>query len=63
MAAEHRDDVKPLSRYYDVNVRGSENICNAARQNNISTIVFVSSVAIYGFAPADTDESGAPNFF
>mgnify|MGYP000671926814 FL=1 len=28
-----------------------------------SFIIFTSSVAIYGFAPADTDESGEPNYF
>ena len=26
-------------------------------------IIFTSSVAIYGFAPANTDESGKPNYF
>ena len=29
LSAEHRDDVKPKSLYDDVNVTGSENICNA----------------------------------
>ena len=63
LAAVHRDDVHPLSRYYDVNVEGSANICEAARNNNINKIIFTSSVAIYGFAPPDTDESGEPNYF
>lgn len=63
LAAVHRDDVWPLSRYDDVNVQGAVNVCKAARKHNISKIIFTSSVAIYGFAPADTDESGEPNYF
>ena len=29
----------------------------------VKNLIFTSSVAIYGFAPADTDESGEPNYF
>jgi nucleoside-diphosphate-sugar epimerase len=63
LAAVHRDDIEPKSRYDDVNVQGSRNICNAARKYGINKIIFTSSVAIYGFAPADTTESGKPNYF
>lgn len=63
LAAVHRDDIRPLSRYDDVNVQGSVNVCEAARKYGINKIIFTSSVAIYGFAPADTDESGKPNYF
>jgi nucleoside-diphosphate-sugar epimerase len=63
LAAVHRDDIRPLSRYDDVNVQGSVNICDAARKYGINKIIFTSSVAIYGFAPADTGESGEPNYF
>ena len=63
LAAVHRDDIRPLSRYDDVNVQGSFNVCEAARKHDINMIVFTSSVAIYGFSPADTDESGEPNYF
>jgi nucleoside-diphosphate-sugar epimerase len=52
-----------LSRYDDVNVQGSLNICNAAKLHGINTIIFTSSVAVYGFAPAGTNESGKPNYF
>lgn len=58
LAAEHRDDVTPLSLYEDVNVGGARNICIVAREKNVKTIVFTSSVAVYGFAPIGTDESG-----
>jgi GlcNAc-P-P-Und epimerase len=63
LAAVHRDDIRPLSRYDDVNVQGAVNICNAARKFKIQEIIFTSSVAIYGFAPPNTDELGKPNFF
>jgi nucleoside-diphosphate-sugar epimerase len=63
LAAVHRDDVYPRSRYDDVNVQGSVNICETARKYNINKIIFTSSVAIYGFAEANTDEKGKPNYF
>jgi GlcNAc-P-P-Und epimerase len=59
LAAEHRDDVRPLSLYHDVNVDGSKNICTVAREMEVKTIIFTSTVAVYGFAPIGTDESGA----
>ncbi len=59
LAAEHRDDVTPMSLYEDVNVQGAKNLCVVAREKNIQHIVFTSSVAVYGFAPLNTDESGA----
>lgn len=59
LAAEHRDDVRPLSLYHDVNVGGAENVCAFARDRGIERIVFTSTVAVYGFAPPGTDETGA----
>ena len=58
LAAEHRDDVRPLSLYDEVNVDGARNICTVACEKHVNTIVFTSSVAVYGFAPLGTDESG-----
>lgn len=58
LAAEHRDDVQPRSLYHDVNVTGAINLCQVAREKNINTIVFTSTVAVYGFAPLSTDETG-----
>ena len=63
LAAVHRDDVRPLSRYDDVNVGGAEVLCNYASRAGIKKIVFTSSVAIYGFAPPNTGEEGEPNYF
>ena len=58
LAAEHRDDVRPLSLYDEVNVGGATNICTVAREKGVQTIIFTSTVAVYGFAPVGTDESG-----
>lgn len=63
LAAEHRDDVSPISLYDLVNVEGSRNLCNYATQNGIKTMIFTSSVAVYGFAPEGTDETGEINYF
>lgn len=58
LAAEHKDNVHPISRYYDVNVKGAENVCAAAEQLDIEHIVFTSSVAVYGFVEKETGEDG-----
>jgi nucleoside-diphosphate-sugar epimerase len=58
LAAEHRDDVRPLSLYDEVNVGGSKSICTVAREKGVKTIIFTSTVAVYGFAPIGADESG-----
>lgn len=63
LAAEHRDDVRPKSLYDDVNVKGAKNVCNAASKFKINTIIFTSSVAVYGFASPGTDENGEIKYF
>ena len=63
LAAEHRDDVRPLSRYDEVNVQGAKNISAVANEKGVQTIIFTSTVAVYGFAPIGTDESGKINPF
>ncbi len=58
LAAEHRDNVYPASRYYDVNVQGQKNICKVMKEFGIQRHIFTSSVAIYGFVSAETFEDG-----
>jgi nucleoside-diphosphate-sugar epimerase len=58
LAAEHRDDVRPIDLYYDVNVTGARNVCSVARLKNINTIIFTSTVAVYGLTPTATTEFG-----
>jgi len=63
LAAVHRDDVRPRSLYDEVNVEGSRNICQVAREKKCDTIIFTSSVAVYGFTPPGTKENGEINYF
>ncbi|RCL41261.1 MAG: NAD(P)-dependent oxidoreductase [Gammaproteobacteria bacterium] len=63
LAAIHRDDVKPKSKYFDVNVRGSRNICDAAEILNIKNILFLSSAAVYGFSKNAVRENSEINYF
>jgi nucleoside-diphosphate-sugar epimerase len=56
LAAEHRDDVRPLSLYTDVNVAGSQNVCDAANELGINNIIFTSTVAVYGFPKDEPNE-------
>ena len=56
LAAEHRDDVSPVSCYYEVNVRGMQNTLQAMEANAINRIVFTSSVAIYGLDKNNPNE-------
>lgn len=58
-AAEHRDDVSPIQRYYDVNVEGGRNVIAGAAAHNINTIIFTSSVAVYPLEPADPEKGSA----
>lgn len=57
LAAAHRDDIKPLSLYHDVNVGGAQNVCQTARDHNIRTIIFTSSAAVYGHQDKIPDEN------
>lgn len=57
LAAEHRDDVSPVSLYYDVNVQGMRNTLEAMEANWIKRLIFTSSVAVYGLDKDNPDES------
>ena len=60
LAAEHRDDVRPTSRYEEVNVGGARHVCAVANRNDVRLIVFSSSVAVYGDAMETADERAPP---
>lgn len=57
LAAAHRDDIRPLSLYDEVNVAGAERVCEAATQLGINKLIFTSSVAIYGMQEGMPDEN------
>ncbi len=57
LAAEHRDDVSPVSLYYEVNVQGMRNTLEAMEANGISRLIFTSSVAVYGLNKVNPNES------
>ena len=63
LSAEHRDDVTPRTLYDDVNVQGNENVLAACTELGIHKVIFTSSVAVYGFAPIGTDETGEIKYF
>jgi len=56
LAAEHRDDVSPISLYYDVNVQGTKNVLAAMDKAGVKSIIFTSSVAIYGLNKQNPNE-------
>lgn len=57
LAAQHRDDVSPVSLYYDTNVGGMKACLQAMEKNNIKRLVFFSSVAVYGLNKNNPNES------
>ena len=63
LAAEHRDDVSPTSLYYDVNVEGTKNVLKAMDEAGIKSLIFTSSVAIYGLNKDNPNESHTPDPF
>ncbi|MDB2682826.1 NAD-dependent epimerase/dehydratase family protein [Alphaproteobacteria bacterium] len=63
LAAEHRDDVSPVQKYYDVNVGGAKNIVEAAEKHGIQTIIFTSTVAVYGLDAGESNEDDVPQPF
>jgi nucleoside-diphosphate-sugar epimerase len=57
LAAEHADDVRPVSLYRDVNVGGAANLVRAAAAQQVQRLLFVSSVSVYGLAQPLASES------
>ena len=63
LAAEHRDDVFPRDKYYEVNGQGTKNVVEAATRHNIKKIIFTSTVAVYALGVgAKSEESEVAPF-
>jgi GlcNAc-P-P-Und epimerase len=63
LAAEHRDNVDPVELYRTVNVDGALNTCSAAEALGIRKLIFISTVAVYGFPAGEIDETAPMNPF
>ena len=48
LAAVHKTPGHDSKDYFDTNIKGAENVCDFARDKNINTILFTSSIAVYG---------------
>ena len=57
LAAEHHDNVSPISLYYDVNVQGTKNVLESMDKAGVKNLIFTSSVAIYGLNKLNPDEN------
>ncbi|MDB5141261.1 MAG: NAD(P)-dependent oxidoreductase [Mucilaginibacter sp.] len=60
LAAVHVTPGHNDNEYFEANIFGAENICNFARKNEITTIVFTSSIAPYGVSENIKTEETLP---
>lgn len=60
LAAEHRDDVRPLLLYEEVNVGGARQLVRAMDACGCRRIIFTSSVAVYPLNAGEPDEEFRP---
>lgn len=63
LAAEHKDNVNPVSLYYEVNIEGTKNVLKKMDETGIKNLIFTSSVAIYGLNKNNPRENHPPDPF
>ena len=61
LAAEHKDFGLTKDDYFKTNALGTKNLCDVATEFNIDTIIFYSSVAVYGNNVIPSNECMDPN--
>ena len=57
LAAVHTDDIKDKSVYFETNVEGTRNILKVCNEKKIRSVIFTSSVAVYGFTHDNANET------
>lgn len=60
LAAVHKTPGHPANEYFETNILGAKNVCKYATENNINTIVFTSSIAVYGTYEGQKNEDTLP---
>ena len=60
LAAVHKTPGHPNKDYFDTNIKGAKNVCDFARDKNINTIVFTSTIAVYGTYESKKSEKTLP---
>jgi len=60
LAAIHRTPGHEYHEYFETNIKGAENVCNFARENNVNKIIFTSSIAPYGTWEEEKTENSIP---
>jgi len=60
LAAIHTTPGHAYHEYFETNIKGAENICNFAQENDINSIVFTSSIAPYGTWEDEKTEESLP---
>lgn len=62
LAAEHKDDTHPVSKFYDTNYRAAKKICKIADLKKIKKIIYFSSVAVYKKSNKPLNENSITGF-
>lgn len=57
LAAEHRDDIYPPAKYYETNVQGTQNVLDEMDRIGCKSLIFTSSVAVYGLNKDNPNEN------
>jgi len=60
LAGIHKTPGHSDNEYLETNIRGAENICAFASDNGIDTIVYTSSISVYGSSEDEKDETSLP---
>ena len=62
LAAEHRDDTYPVSKFYETNYKAAKKICAIAESKDVKKIIFFSSVAVYKKSVGPLNEDSQTGF-